>query len=116
MFKNVKLFRLQEFIQREARWKSSFRKSSVDPQAAACRLHRSSKTIHCYFSSRIILSQFNQPVIKELGLTLQLYSCISTIRAVFLSFFLLGLSKLNFLYLQCPSFDGRKMRERERTA
>jgi len=76
---------------------------------SANRLRHSRSRLFAAIPPRIILSQFNQPVIKELGLTLQLYFCISTVRADSPPFFLLGRSKLNFLCLS----DAQVSRARE---
>lgn len=75
-------------------------------RTAACRLRRSPpRRLFTAIPSRIILSQFNQPVIKELGLTLQtLFLHLRRSRR----FFLPGRSKLNFLYLRYSSFVGAR--------
>jgi hypothetical protein len=108
MFRNVKLFRLQEFIRHEARQKNSFRKvPPIRERPRAIYIARC-EDYSLPFLFEIILSQFNQLVIKELGLTLQLYFCIFMVRAGSSPFFLLERSKLNFLCLQCSSFVGEK--------
>lgn len=112
LFRNVKVFRLQEFIRHDAEQKSSFRKVPpiCERPRAACR--RSRWRLFTAIPPRIILSQFNQPVIKELGLTLQLYFCISTILTDSSPFFLLGRSKLNFPLPSMHKFREQKEAKR----
>lgn len=66
----LKCFDRKEFIRREAERESSFRKVPPICETAACRLRRSRWRLFTAIPPRIILSQFNQPVIKETWLDL----------------------------------------------